>query len=324
MVKKVNWGIIGLGNSANKFTQDLARSPNAALRSVASREIDKAKQFSQEYDVVSFYDSYKELAKNPDIDIVYITTPNAFHFEHAMMCLKEGKSVLCEKPLGMNADEVKMMIKEAKSRNLFLMEGLSTRFIPSTEKALSLIEKKFIGDITMVRADFGIDASSLKGNWLFDKNMGGGSLSDLGIYTIYLSLLTLGSPSKIKAMARFTDTEVDSFCAMLFDYENNAKAVLESNLETKTPNEAYIYGTKGVLKLHRNFSHAEKISIFINGKLVFNFDLKFEGNGYFHEIEEVNRCLLNGKIESDKLPHSTSLKLAQIMDKVKEEIGLNL
>jgi len=323
MNKKIKWGIIGLGNSAKKFTQDLARAQNSALHSVASRDREKAKQFSQDNNDVTFYDSYKELAQNSGSDIVYITTPHAFHFEHTMMCLKEGKSVLCEKPLGMNANEIEEIIKEAKSRNLFLMEGLSTRFLPSTEKALSLIEKKFIGDITSIRADFGFNASSLKGGRLFDKKLGGGSLLDIGIYPIYLSLILLGTPSKIKAMARFTDTEVDSFCAMLFDYENNAKAILDSNLETMTSNEAYIYGTRGVLKLHRNFSHAQKISIFINGKPVFNFDLKFEGNGYLHEIEEVNNCLLNGKIESEKLPHTASLNLAQIMDRVKDEIGLD-
>lgn len=323
MHTKVKWGIIGLGNIAHKFASDLQLSSDAILNGVASRNIDKAAKFSKQYNSVAFYGSYEELAKSPEIDIIYIATPHTFHFENTMMCLNNNKSVLCEKPLGMNREEVKTMLEVAKSKKLFLMEGLWTRFIPATEKVIELINEGAIGDIMFIHADFGFKADiNLEGR-VFNKKLGGGTLLDIGIYPIYLSLLTLGVPTDIQAMARMTQTEVDSYCAMLFDYENSAKAILESTIEANTPTEACIYGSKGVIKMHSRFHHSEKISLYQDGVLKEVFDMRYSGNGYFYEIEEVNKCLINNNIESDKLPHSVSLNLITLIDKIKDKIGLS-
>jgi len=323
MDTKIKWGIIGLGHIAHKFASDLQLSSNAILQAVASRDIHKARKFSKQYKSTVFYGSYEELAKSPDIDVVYIATPHTFHFEHAMMCLNNNKSVLCEKPLGMNREEVKMMLEVARSKKLFLMEALWTRFIPATEKVLELISDGAIGEILFIHADFGFKSDFNPESRVFNKKLGGGSLLDIGIYPVYLSLLTLGVPTKIQAMARLTQTEVDSYCAMLFDYENSAKAMLESTIETNTPTEACIYGSKGTIKMHSRFHHSEKISLYQDGVVKEVFDMRYSGNGYFYEIEEVNKCLINNDIESDKLPHSMSLNLITLIDKIKDEIGLS-
>jgi len=322
MNKKIKWGIIGLGKIAGEFAADLQLSTNAVLYGVASRDIERAKNFSQRYHSLQFYGSYEELITDPEIDIVYISTPHSFHFEHTMMCLKKGKSVLCEKPMGMNTGEVEKMIDEAKSRNLFLMEGMWTRFIPATQKVIDLLQKRVIGDVNIVRADFGFRGDQNPEKRLFNKKLGGGSLLDIGIYPIYLSLITLGIPGEIQAMGRLTNTFVDSFCAMLFSYPGGAKAILESSFESDTPTEGYIYGNKGSIKLHSKFHHSEKISLFQNGTLKKEFELPQTGNGLFHEIEEVNQCLLNNKTESFKLPLDTSIDLISIIDRVRDQIGL--
>lgn len=323
MNRKIKWGIIGLGKIANKFASDLQLSDNSILYGVASRNLVKAKKFGQKYQSVNFYGSYEELAQNPEIDVIYIATPHTFHFENTMMCLKHDKAVLCEKPLGINSDEVRAMIKEAKSRKLFLMEGLWTRFIPATEKLIELLRDRVIGDVIFIRADFGFKADLDFEGRVYNKKLGGGSLLDIGIYPIYLSLITLGIPTNISAMARMSKTEVDSYCSMLFDYENSAKAILESTVEADTPIEAHIYGSEGFIKLHRRFHHTEKISIYKNGKLNKTYDIKYSGEGYLHEIEEVNDCLIRNALESDKLPHKTSLDLITIIDRVKDKIGLS-
>lgn len=321
MNKKINWGILGLGNIANKFAEDLQLSSNSILYGVASREINKAKNFSNTFNSIKYYGSYEELANDSAIDIIYIATPHTFHFKNAMMCLKNNKAVLCEKPMGVNSNQVKIMIEEAKSRNLFLMEGLWTRFIPATEKLIEILNKKIIGDVLFIRADFGFKGDSNLESRIYNKELGGGSLLDIGIYPIYLSLLTLGLPIDIKVMARMTETHVDSYCSMLFNYENGAKASLESTVEAETPTEAYIYGSHGILKLHSRFHHTEKITISRNGENEV-LDITYKGNGYIHEIEEVNTCLLNQEIESSKLPFKTSIDLISLIDSVKEEIGL--
>jgi predicted dehydrogenase len=323
MERKIRWGIMGLGKIAHKFTSDLLLSENSVLYAVASRDIKKAKDFGKQYHSVKYFGSYEDLAKDPNIDIVYISTPHALHFHNTMMCLKSGKSVLCEKPMGMNAQQVKEMMDEAQSRKLFLMEGLWTRFIPATEKFIELLEHKVIGDILFIRADFGFQADFDPVSRVYNKELGAGSLLDIGIYPVYLSLLALGIPQNIKATARYTSTGVDAYCAMLFEFENAAKAKLESTIETDTPTEAYIYGTDGYIKMHSRFHHTEKISVFnSDGTLKNEYKIPYIGNGYLHEIEEVNACLQNGKTESPKLTHQTSIYLISILDRVRKEIGL--
>ena len=323
MNSKIKWGIIGLGKIAEKFASDLQLSDNSVLYGVASRDIGKALKFSKKYGAVKYHGSYEELIQDPEVDVIYVATPHSYHFENTMMCLKNGKSVLCEKPLGINSDEVKTMINEAKSKKLFLMEGMWTRFIPATEKLIELLRDKVIGDTIFIRADFGFKADLNFEGRVYNKDLGGGSLLDVGIYPIYLSLLTLGLPGNIAAMARKTQTDVDSYCSVLFDYENKAKAILESSIEADTPTEAYIYGTNGAIKMHARFHHTEKISVFQNQKVKEVIEMKYQGNGYLFEIEEVNACLKNNQIESTKLPLSISLELSNLMDRVKEKIGLN-
>ena len=187
---------------------------------------------------------------------------------------------------------------------------------------MELIKKQSIGDINFVRADFGFKADKNPEGRVFNKKLGGGSLLDIGIYPIYLSLLTLGVPKAIQAMARMTEAQVDSFCAMLFDYPNGEKAILESTVETSTPIEGIIYGTKGSIKMHSPFHHSKKITLSRSGVPDEVYDIEYTGNGYFHEIVEVTNCLNNAKTESSRLPHALSLDLIGIMDQVKQIIGL--
>ncbi|WP_420571992.1 Gfo/Idh/MocA family protein [Kordia sp.] len=321
MSKKVHWGIIGLGKIAINFATDLQLSETAILHGVASRSQKKATIFAKKYNANKAYDSYEALANDPEIDVIYIATPHVFHYENTLLCLQKGKAVLCEKPMGINSKQVQTMIQEAKSRKLFLMEAIWTRFMPSYKKVLELLDAQTIGDIISVHADFGFLGKFDPESRLYNKDLAGGSLLDIGLYPIFLSLLVLGIPTDIKAMARMTETDVDSFCSMLFSYKNGEKAILESTIEVDTPTEAFIHGTKGSIKLHRRFHHAGTITLYKDGQETI-FELPHAGIGYIHEIEEVNACILNGETESEKLPLEFSQNLIEIIDRVKSEIGL--
>jgi predicted dehydrogenase len=317
----INWGIIGLGNIANTFAKDLLLSNTGKLYAVASRNLEKAKEFSKQHNAIVYYDTYEALANDPNIDVIYIATPHALHFEHTMLCFNKRKAVLCEKPMGIASSQVETMIKEAKSKNVFFMEGLWTRFIPATEKLLELIKQNVIGDIISIQADFGFKADIDFEGRLYNKKLGGGALLDIGIYPIYLSLLLLGAPKDIKVMARMTETDVDSYCAMLFSYENKAIANLECTIEANTPTEAIIYGSNGHIKLHKEFFSTKQLTVEKNG-IETTIDLDITGTGYFHEIEEVNHCIINNLKESSKVPLNTSLELITIIDRIKTLIGL--
>jgi len=322
MEKMIKWGIIGLGNIAHKFAADLLLVDGVCIEAVASRDSQKAKDFAHQYHSKKAYSSYQELAEDPEVEIIYIATPHAFHYGNTMMCLRAGKSVLCEKAFGMNSKEVESMITEANTRNLFLMEALWTRFIPATEKLLELVVQNTIGQIKHIRADFGFIADKNPNRRLFNKELGGGSLLDVGIYPVYLSILLLGLPKEIIAKAQMTKSHVDSFCAMLFDYTNGAKAILESHIESTTPVEAYIYGSKGSIKMHKNFHHSKELTIHLEGEEPSSIQIEYIGNGYYHEILEVMICLRNKKTESSKMPHQMSIDLIKTLDRVRSEIGL--
>ncbi|MDX1590482.1 MAG: Gfo/Idh/MocA family oxidoreductase [Balneolaceae bacterium] len=321
MTRKINWGIIGLGNIAHLFASDLMLSERSTLRGVASRDLEKATEFGDQYHSVKCYGSYEELADDPEVDVVYIATPHTFHCEQTLMCLEKGKAVLCEKPMGIRSAETEKMAEAARSRNLFLMEGMWTRFIPATIKMLELLKSNTIGELLFIHADFGFKSDASPDSRLYKRSLGGGSLLDIGVYPVYLSMLTLGLPAEIKATARMTDTKVDSYCSMLLNYDNDAKAVLESTFETETPTEAVLYGSRGTLTLHSRFHHSERITVKV-GENVQQYDIPYMGNGYYHEIEEVNQCLIHQNTESDKLSLQTSLNLIKIIDNIKEEIGL--
>ncbi|NPD46115.1 MULTISPECIES: Gfo/Idh/MocA family protein [unclassified Lentimicrobium] len=322
MAKIIKWGILGLGNIAHKFASDLLLDDGSSLEAVASRDPHNAGNFALQYQSAKAYSSYQDLADDSEVDIIYIATPHTFHYENTMMCLKAGKSVLCEKAFGMNSKEVENMITEAKKRNLFLMEALWTRFIPATEKLLELVDQNTLGEIKHIRADFGFIADKNPNRRLFNKKLGGGSLLDVGIYPVYLSLLLLGLPKEIIAKAQMTKSQVDSYCAMLFDYPNGEKAILESSIESATPVEAYIYGTKGSIKMHKNFHHSKKLSIKLNGQKNETIQIDYIGHGYYHEIREVISCLRNYKTESSKMPHQMSLDLIKTLDRIRSQIGL--
>ena len=203
MNKTINWGIIAPGKIAQKFASDLKLVEGANLLAVASRDETRAKEFALEYNAQKHYGSYLDLVKDPDVDVVYIASPHPFHFEQSLLCLNHGKHVLCEKPMCMNVQEVKQLIDVAQSKNLFLMEALWTRFIPSFVKCKNLVEQGEIGEILYIQADFGFRAEYDVQRRTFNKELGGGSLLDIGIYPVFFALEIAGKPWEIKATGIF-------------------------------------------------------------------------------------------------------------------------
>jgi len=322
MPKTINWGIIGPGRIAHKFVQDLLLVPDARLYGVASRDAAKARNFASQYGAEKSYGRYEELVLDPAIDVVYIATPHPFHYPNTMLCLQHDKAVLCEKPFGMNAREVERMIAEARKRNLFLMEAFWTRFIPGTEKLLEILASGAIGQLKFITADFGFVGDPDPQKRVHNKALGGGSLLDVGIYPVYLSLLLFGAPVNIKALASYTQTDVDSICSMIFDHNAGQKAILHSSIIASTPTEAMIYGTEGSIKLHHRFHHPQRITITKNDGFSETIDVPYTGIGYYHEIVEVVKCIQTGMTESDKMPHAMSIDLITTLDRVRKEIGL--
>lgn len=322
LTKKVRWGIIGAGNIAHKFAEDIQKVPNAELLAIASRDKDRAKAFTTKYNATMAYDSYQLLADDPQVDAVYIATPHAFHKAHTVLCLNRKKAVLCEKPFAMNSTQAKEMIETAKASNTLLMEAMWTRFLPHYQMVLQLIQEGDIGNITGLEADFGFKPHYDPESRLIKKILGGGSLLDIGIYPVFLALSVLGMPDDIKANASFFDSGADSSCDMIFSYGNHVKAHLKSSFLEQTPNAASIFGEQGRITIQPNFHAPSSFSIEKGGKIQ-RFDFEVKTNGYSYEIEHFNNLLLKGKTESPLMTFRTSEQLIHLLDAVRNKIGLH-
>ncbi|AJR03903.1 Gfo/Idh/MocA family protein [Siansivirga zeaxanthinifaciens] len=320
--RKIRWGIIGLGSIANKFAADLLTIENAELYAVASRNQEKADAFAKNYHAKKAYNSYEALAKDSNVDAVYIATPHALHKENTLLCLENGIAVLCEKPFAMNALEVNDMIAKAKEKNVLLMEALWTYFLPHYQYVLDLFNNKTYGNITKLEADFGFERPYDTSSRLFNKELGGGSLLDIGIYPIFAALSTLGLPKNLEAHATFFENGADSSCSMVFNYSNNVKAYLKSSLIQTLPTQAIFYFEHATVKINTMFHMPTTVSIIKNDKETIK-DFNYNTIGYNFEAIHFNQLLMDGKTESDIMTFAISQNIIKMLDTVRQTIGLN-
>jgi predicted dehydrogenase len=318
--KNIRWGIIGLGKIANKFATDLVTIENIELVAVASRSQQNADEFAAKYDCKKAYNSYLALVNDPEVDAVYIATPHSFHKEHAILCLQHKKAVLCEKPFAMNLQEVTEMITVAKENNVLLMEALWTFFLPHFNYVLEMVKSGKYGKLKEVEADFGFKSKYDVESRLLKKEIGGGSLLDIGIYPIFAALATLGNPDSIEAKATFFETGADSECTIVFNYKE-AKATLKSTLLEETPTEAIFTFEKAIIKIHSRFHEPASVTVLENGKeQTTDFDSKTIG--YNYEAEHFSQLIREGKKESNIMTFEFSRNLITTLDKVRNSIGL--
>lgn len=322
MSETVRWGILGLGNIARKFALDLSFVSEARLTAIASRDIDKAKAFSttipQEPDHI--FGEYEALFTCDEVDVIYIATPHHAHMKWSMAAMAHGKHVLCEKPLGVNAGQVETMTQAAERNGVFLMEGLWSRFNPSIEHVKHQVETGHLGAIKYLRADFAFNAMDRDlGSRVWNPELAGGSLLDIGIYPIFLAYLLLGMPDTIVADGHFHQTGVDEQVAMLFTYPN-AHAQLFCSFCTTSEMRAEIACEKGSMLLHPRWHETDGFHLVSNGDSEYTEPTM--GKGYTYEIQAVHHALQEGWLQHPSWSWKHSLELTGLMDTVREKIGL--
>jgi predicted dehydrogenase len=317
----IRWGILGTGGIAAAFAGDLPRVAGAELAAVGSRASSSAAAFAERHGFARAHGSWEELAADPDVDVVYVATPHAFHLSAAFACLAGGKAVLCEKPMTLDLPSAARLVQEARTRGLFLMEAMWMRCNPAIGKMIELIADDAIGEVTAVHADFGLQGPFDAGHRLRDPALGGGALLDLGVYPINLAHLVLGAPATVTSWAHLTPEGVDDNTGVLLGYDSGAMAVLTCGLVGATRNAASITGTRGRIDLPPGFFVPQSFMLH-RADTSEIFEFPFEGRGYQFEAEEVQRCLLAGALESPLMPHETTLEVMALLDTVRNEIGV--
>ncbi len=319
----IRWGILGTGNIARQFAEGLQSARGAVLQAVGSRTAETAEAFGSQFGIPRRHASYEALAADPEVDIVYIATPHPMHKGNSMLCLNAGKAVLCEKPFTINRREAEEVVACARANNRFLMEAMWTRFLPAVLQAQMWIREGRIGKVRMIRADFGFRVGYEEEPRLFDLEMGGGALLDVGIYPISLAAMVLGPhPIKVNTMATIGPTGVDDQNMVALQYENGAIALAASAVRTETPQDACIIGENGFISLHTPFWRADTVTLSLPGREPETHHLPLTGNGYNYEAEAVMDCMRSGKTECIVMSLNETITLMGILDTARAQWGL--
>jgi predicted dehydrogenase len=260
--KIINWGILGTGKIARLFASDLALVPDARLVAVGSRSLAKGQAFGDEFGVPYRYGSYAELASDPRVRAVYISTPASAHKENMLLCLNAGKAVLCEKPFTVSAQEAEDVITLARAKNVFLMEAMWTRFLPLMVKLRELLAAGAIGEVSQFIADLGTATPMDPEGRVFSAELGGGALLQKGTYLLSLASMVLGTPKAVKSCIILGDTGVDEDAGFLLKYAGPQMASLICSVRVQSQRQATLVGTAGRIKIHEPITCPARLTLY--------------------------------------------------------------
>jgi predicted dehydrogenase len=315
------WGILGTGGIARAFAKDLSYLQGHRVAAVGSRNSASAAEFVSEFSGATGYGSYEELVA-ADVDAVYVATPHTFHAENSLLALNAGKPVLCEKPFTINAREARAVIDRAHELKLPLLEAIWTRFLPHIQQVREILKSGVLGDIHTVIADHGQFLPEEIAPRLWRPELGGGALLDLGIYPITLAHLVLGAPQSFTVSATLTDEKVDNQISMIFDYPQGAQALLSATMLNRTAITGVISGSKARLEMDGFFFVPTTMRLISRDGQVQTFPNNYQGHGLREEAVEFARMVRANELESPLAPHAMSLEIMELMDAIREKIGV--
>ena len=312
-------GILGCGVIAAKICDSLKGNRKVRIEGVASRERAKAKKFAAAHcPDAKVFTGYEKLAKFPDIDLIYIATPNTYHYEHAIMCIKEYKNVLIEKPFAMSRAEADSIFFEAKNRGVFVAEAMWTSYLPLHKKALEWIEKGRIGQIKYVTANLGYDIESIPR--LNSTVLGGGSYLDLGVYTTNFALSFMGDDIKVsRVFARKDSSGIDRDTT--YSLETDDGAILGNFYVTmcaNTDKDGVVTGERGKIRF-TNINNYRKITLYSADDVMLD-EAEADKNylkGYVYEFESCANAISKGLIQAPEMPWSRTVRICQINDTIR-------
>jgi predicted dehydrogenase len=350
-MKTTRWGILGTGAIAWQFAEALQTVPGAELRAVGSRSREGADRFGQAFAVPRAHATYEELARDPDVDVVYVATPNAAHRDHCLLVLEHGKAVLCEKPFTVDGAQAREVIEAARRARRFCMEGMWMRFAPLVGELEEALRGGAIGEVRMVTASLGFPIAFDPRHRVFDPALGGGAMLDLGVYPLSFAFRLLGRPTDIASQAVIGESGVDEQAAVLLTFSGGRQAVLTTSVRSRLSNDATIVGTHGIVHVHAPLYFPEtatvtrvaqplpavravpgpdrrsRLSGLKNHPIVRDvyghlqgirhgkrMSRRRQGNGYAYEATEVGRCLAQGLLESPVMPLDESLAIIETID----------
>lgn len=320
----VKWGIVSTGGIAHTFAEAVKRVEGSVLQAVGSRSQASADRFADSHNIPLRFAAYEDLAASTEVDIYYVATPQPFHMENTLLCLQQGKPVLCEKPFALNAAQAKRMMDAAAQKDVFLMEAMWMLCFPAIRKLIELVRGGVLGELTRVQADFNFNIPFDPAHRLYNKELGGGALLDLGVYPVTLAMAMFdAAPEQVHSTAVLGRTEVDEQNAILLAFPGGGQAVLTSGFRSRTPNRAQVHGSKGWIELDDAFFCSNRMTLYLDGKEPEVFTYDHGGpEGFVYQVQHVQDCLAQGLKQSPWIPWDHTLRIMELMDGLRSSWGL--
>jgi predicted dehydrogenase len=320
--REIRWGIVGPGKIAAKVVQDFQHVPGARVVAAASRSQQRAEAFVREHGLEQAYGSYADLVDADDVDALYIATPHPQHRAIAVRALTAGKAVLVEKAFTATVAGAEDIAGTARTKGVFAMEAMWTRFQPAIVAVRQLVDDGAIGEVRQVQADLGVDQPFNPQGRLFDPRQGGGALLDLGVYVVSFAQYFLGDPDRVTATGSLAPTGVDAEAALLLSYADGRAATLLATLRHYTPGAARIHGTQGWIDVLPRFHHPTTFILRRSGREPETITREPLGGGYAHELIEVTEGVHAGRTESEIMPLADTLAVQRILNDACEQLGV--
>jgi xylose dehydrogenase (NAD/NADP) len=246
--QSLRFGILGAANIARAFAVAVADSDRIKVVAVASRDLEKARTFAQEFGIERAHGSYEAMLRDPDIDAVYIPLPNTQHAEWAIRSAEAGKHILCEKPIAVTAADARAMFDAAHKHGVHLAEAYPYRSQPQTLKTRELLASGAIGRVQWIHATFGFTCTD-PNNIRLDPTLGGGALLDAGSYPVSFVRMVAGErPIRVHASARWSETGVDRTVVASIEFNGGLLAQIACSFATAFHRRALIAGDAGMLE----------------------------------------------------------------------------
>ena len=318
----LRWGILATGGIAHAFARDL-RTAGLDLVAVGSRGKPRADAFAAEFEIPRAHASYEALVSDPDVDIVYVSTPHPMHAGNAVLALEAGKHVLVEKPFALNAAEAAQVRDLAAARGLLAMEAMWTRYLPHMVRIRELLAGRVLGEVRDLFADHTQRLPADPAHRLNALELGGGALLDLGIYPISFAWDVLGPPVELSARARFAETGADTDVATILTHAAGAVSSLISGSRAAGPNTAHIVGTEARIDIDRVWYTPTSFRVVgADGSVLEEYASRVEGRGMQFQAMAAERLVAEGRLGGDILPIDETVAIMGTLDEIRRLIGL--
>uniref|UniRef100_A0A1I7RHI3 Trans-1,2-dihydrobenzene-1,2-diol dehydrogenase n=1 Tax=Bursaphelenchus xylophilus TaxID=6326 RepID=A0A1I7RHI3_BURXY len=329
----LRWGIIGCGFISNDFVRSLSvAKENHKVVAAAASTLQRAEDFIKKVGLtnVKAYGSYDELLADNNVDVAYIGLLNDCHVTWTVKAIKAGKHVLCEKPLGVNVKEVKLMIETAKSEKKFLMEAFWSRFFPVWLDIKEKIAARDLGDLRVVNINFGV----LLADTRKDVTKGSTPLYDIGLYTVSLALYAFGKKRDQNAWIGAKDKHgADAWANITLQFGDDQRAVLYYDANNRPVNNAILNFENGSIQIPDFFWCPNEYTL-INRKTNEHTTISHSypgsqdnyhynhSSGLSYEADHVYKKIQEGQIESERMSHDDSVAIHEVLEKVRKDLGV--